>query len=239
MTEQVYRVDGSIWTRRITLFWLIAICLAALFDVFLNYLEWLPGTIIRRSFDIGYEESFGTWISTSLSLFVAIVAGCVAVARNGSHGKPQAFGWGIISAFFLFMSFDDAAKFHERVGTTLRLKYESISNTLLDSWFPSYGWQLFVAPLFAVMGIFVLVFLWRSVRSGLRFRVFLGLGLFALAVVADFLEGTILISSDAGEHFLRLAEEVMEMLANLLFLNIFLQTLNDSVSVHLERTALS
>ncbi len=213
--------DGA-WVRRLVIFWIVCIALTAAADFFLYFLEWLPGEIVRRSFDIGIEESLGTWISTNLTLFTGLVAAAILAGEWRNGLLKDRIGWCIVSLFFIFISFDDAAKFHERAGTTLRLKYEKLADTALESWFPSWGWQLFVAPFFALAGCFILYFLWTAILPRLRKWVLVGFGLFAIAVLADFVEGMELASGRNAEHLIRLAEETIEMLGATAFLYVFL-----------------
>ena len=153
-TEAV-RIDGDAWVKRITVFWLICIIMVGVLDFFLHFLEWLPGEMLRRSFDIGTEKSLGTWISSTQSLLVGLTAAAVFARVYERVSLKTSLGWAITALFFIYISFDDAAKFHERVGSTFQHKYEVWTDSTLVSWFPSWGWQLFVAPFFVAMGIYI------------------------------------------------------------------------------------
>ena len=231
--EQQRLVDGALWARRLALFALGCITLVGLLDFFFYYLGWLPSEIISRSFDISRESSLGTWVSTAIALFTGLAA--ASVFFTAYRREPLFFvaGWAIVSLFFLYVSFDDAAKFHERVGTAFEVKYEKLTDTELISWFPSWGWQLFVAPFFVAMGGYLCWFFYRVLPAPLRVWIFIGLVLFGIAVTADFVEGMLMEAEDSTLHLLRLAEELIEMIGTTSFLYAFLLVLNSRISMQI------
>lgn len=236
--QEPLRVNGEAWTKRVTVFCVCLVITVGLLDVFFYYLEWLPSEIIRRSFNIGTEESLGTWVSTSLALFAGLVAAALAARFYQSAVRKSSFGWTIVALFFIYISFDDAAKFHERLGTAFRVKFEILTDSEIISWFPSWGWQLFVAPFFVAMGIYLCWFFWGAVSARLRVWVIFAFALLAAAVGLDFVEGTMNREGiDTYIHLMRLTEELLEMFGTTAFLYVFLSTLSANVTLYISDTS--
>lgn len=236
MPEGSTPVNGTFWVRRITLFCLAVVVSVGLLDFFFYHLQWFPSEIISRSFDVGREESYGTWISTTLALFAGLAAAGIAMRFWHQSTRWECIGWTIVALFFIFVSFDDAAKFHERMGTALRVKVERATDVELASWFPSWGWQLYVAPLFAAIGLYMCWFFWRAVAPRLRIWVFLGFTLLAVAVGIDFVEGMLDRQDEQVNHLMRLTEEMLEMFGTTAFLYVFLTTLSAHVTLYIAHT---
>lgn len=235
MAESAAIINGELWARRLALFCLACIALVGLFDFFFFFLEWFPSEIIARSFDISRESSLGTWVSTSLALITGFVAAAIFASAYRHDTLLRAGGWAIVALFFLYVSFDDAAKFHERVGTAFEVKYEKITDQVLVDWFPSWGWQLFVAPFFVAMGLYLCWFFYLVLPVRLKIWMFVGLLLFGTAVAADFIEGTLIDVDYTTLHLMRLAEETLEMVGTTAFLYTFLSVLNDKIEVQISR----
>ena len=147
------------------------------------------------------------------------------------------------------MAFDDGTKFHERIGTVFgELVSDADGNPdrgwlgSISDWFPTYLWQLVVAPLFVVSGFFLVIFLMRQLPTvRLKGWVILATGLLAAAAAIDFVEGMDLDFEDSIAdffntstrrmvHFSKSLEEFIEMLGTTIFLLVFLQTLSGMAS---------
>ena len=98
--------------------------------------------------------------------------------------------------------------------------------------------HLALGPVFAAIGLFLLLFAWREFRSPLLKRLFLaGLACLAFAQFMDFLEGIddvvdyfgklLSVSDHTVEHFSKSAEEFLEMLGQTLLLAAFLRHLGE------------
>lgn len=229
-------INGGYWVRSTTRLCVGLIVLVGAADFFLFFLGLSPSVIVARSFDISREESFGTWLSTSLALFAGLAAAAIYAHARLHHSFSSSLGWCLIALFFIFISLDDAAKLHERLGTAMRIKYEGITENNLDSWFPSWGWQLFVAPFFMAMGAYMLWFLRQALDARLLRWMIFAFALLACAVALDFLEGTKFgpLEHDAAVHLVQLTEEMLEMFGITTFLYIFLHTLNSRVKLFLQ-----
>ena len=87
------------------------------------------------------------------------------------------------------MSIDDGAKIHERVGSAIG-RIEDSSGVEIMQYFPSYAWQAFVLPFFAVMGVYMLGFLWFQMRDRVsRILLICSICMFVTALAIDFFEG--------------------------------------------------
>lgn len=157
-------------------------------DVWLYCAEAAPAGF-RDLFDNTSERGLGSWLAVTQTGFIALTLWGVAHlhARLGASRGRRA-GWIVLALFFAYLAFDDGTRFHERVGTAFAKT--RAAETGLGGAFPSYYWQLLFGPFFAGMGLFMLVFLWRElcIRK-LRLMVVAALGLLALAVAMDFVEG--------------------------------------------------
>lgn len=185
-------------------------------DVLLNYLDVFDHISIRRIFNIAREESFPTWFASTQALGVSLTAA-------GLWRMTRRRGWAWVSAFFLYVSIDDAAEVHERVSTALSDTFPTLP---LLSDYPSFSWHLLIAPVLATGLLAVAVFLWRVDPSGrTKTLVIAGLAAFAVSQGIDVLEGTEgLFEGWASElgvadytvgHGFRTVEEMLEMLGTL------------------------
>lgn len=165
---------------------LIEIAFAGL-DYFINYSRAIDVDHIRRMFNNTREDSLASWFSITQTLLVALtVWGIWCITRHRGGTWPKKLGWLVVALFFTYMAFDDGAKIHERLGSTLKDAQQG--GTLQG--FPSYFWQIIFVPFFAVMGVYLMVFLWRQPDTRrLSWVVALALGCMAFAVGLDFVEG--------------------------------------------------
>jgi hypothetical protein len=244
----------------------VAVCLAAeLLFVFLDYHVNYGGLTeigtLRRLTNIAREDSLGSWFGTTQTTLVALTLWCVfLVVRQQTDLRWRRTGWLVLACFFSVMAIDDGAMLHERAGTFVKALHDSdapggaltaVGDRLLDA-FPSYAWQIVVLPFFALLGLFMLGFLWRELGTDkTRWFVVAALACFSIAVGLDFVEGLddehpwnlytrIGQAVDFGDfteyrfrrspydtlrHFSKSIEEFLEMLGNTLCWYVFLRTL--------------
>ena len=167
-------------------------------------------------------------------------------------------GWAVVAGFFLLIGIDDAIKLHERIGSIYSALVTDdsgeptagILGTLNDK-FPSYTWQLVVAPVYAALGVFTFVFLFRQLQyTQWRALLVLAVGLFFMAQAMDFIEGLgneipedlgdffFNTSSDRVVHFSKSIEEFFEMAGTTVFLYVFLRKLHSlTLSITFQVTA--
>jgi hypothetical protein len=226
-------LNGEFYARTIALLCVGMVIAVAAADYFLFFRGWFPSQIVARSFDISREESVGTWLSSNIALFTGLFAAAVFMHSRKHDSRAIALGWVLMALFFLYISVDDAAKLHERLGTAVRVKYEKIADVSLDSWFPSWGWQIFIAPIFIAYGSYLLWFLWQAVAAANRGWVLLAFCCFGMAVSLDFVEGMDLVwlQNEDAVHLLQLTEETLEMLGTTAFLFVVMLSLNERVGI--------
>lgn len=201
-----------------------------LLDLYVNWYRWADSSAIRRMFNITREDGLASLFAVVQTLFVALVLWFIyllTVRRPGS--KKQAGGWLILALFFSYMVIDDGAMVHERIGTAFKQANEGIELS-------SYAWQLVLAPLFVIMGLYMAWFLWRLGNQSIRRSWLLAaLCCLGLAVLLDYVEGVengylMLVESLSWPektiaHFSKSLEEFLEMLGMSFFLILFLDHL--------------
>lgn len=225
-------------------------------DISLNYYRVLDIGPIRRFFNITREDGIANFYSAFL-----LVANGVTLfllywfTKVANESKKVIYGWLIMALFFTFMGIDDATKFHERVGSTAKIllsgeKQEAaplVTESAEESpaedasvfeKFQSYPWQIIFGPFFGVMGLFVLVFLWRQLpNTNSRILFVSALAFYVIAVGLDYVEGLgtgpyvgmaeLLGQKSAGKvvHLGKAIEETFENLGHTFFLVCYLSHL--------------
>lgn len=213
-------------------------------DVSINFYRYSDTGAIRRLFNMTREDGLGSWfmvLQTTVAAMVLLLISLIERERNRPSKKH--WYWAILAVFFLYLSADDAAKIHERLGTLFD-SYRSEDG--IGSLFPSYGWQLAVLPFFSIAGLAMVWFLWSEIKATrARILLILAPAIMALAVSLDFIEGlehehpwnmyTWLseywqISPGTIRHFGKSTEEFLEMLSISLLLMLFVQKLLQAIS---------
>ncbi len=240
-------ISFSINSRRLLIIVFVA-CVSAeilffILDLVINHQRGSEIRVIRRIFNTAREGSLPSWFGVIQTFVIGVIAliNFALVSKIDSSTRRQ-IGWLLLAVAFIYMSADDDAKIHERLGTASR-SFDFMSGAL--SAYPSYAWQVIVGPLFAALGLFILYFLWNELTKPIeRYAVVAALGILAFAVFLDYLEGLedgyiwLLDNTDWSkrvvEHFSKSIEEVMEMFGMTIFLILFLghsMRLGSSVSV--------
>lgn len=193
-----------------------------LLDLVFNYFDIAGDRSIRRIFNVAREQSFPTWFSSTQAFLVAgTAAGITALGWKGGKFWVRA-GWVFVTLFFLYVGIDDASEIHERVGSAMGRAFEDSGGTSME-WFPSYSWQLFVAPVLAVCLFVSCLFVAIQTRSmWVRGAVVSCLVCFAVSQGLDFIEGMdhwadiwaaeLQVDEYAVAHGQRAIEEYLEML---------------------------
>ena len=206
--------------------------LLVVLDAAISYGELVPNRAIGRLFNITREDSIPNWFASMQFLLIALVLWVIFLrVRELDGAQWKARGWAFLSGVFLFLSIDDGSKLHERVGTWFK------ASDLVDDYL-SYSWHIVLGPVFAAIGLFLLLFAWRAFRSRVLKMLFLaGLACLGLAQGMDFLEGIddvveyleefLSVSEHTVRHFSKSAEEFLEMLGQTLLLVTFLRHLGD------------
>jgi hypothetical protein len=216
-------------------------------DLIFNHYQLIQIGALQRLFNITREDGLANFFSSFQLICVGAVLYLVYLTtktRTRRWRNLETRGWLILSAFFTFMGFDDATKFHERIGTTADVLFDGESREIASAagaglldFFPSYTWQLVFGPFFAAMGAFILWFLWRKLQDDRARLLFVGgLALYVIAVGLDFVEGlgtspyqgvahALSLTPAEARHLSKAYEETFENFGTTLFLICFLQHL--------------
>jgi len=216
--------------------------LLVLLDLVFNVYDVTGDISIRRIFNPAREESLPTWFIAMQALVVGGVAFLIAATRR--RKERSMVGWILVGTFFAYLSADDAATIHERLGS-------AIGRALDAQDLPTYAWQIFIAPVLAAALLASAAYAWQHIQPRLRPLLIAGLACFAISQGLDFVEGMerMVDTLDAlGDkysssaylisHAPRLLEEWLEMMGTTAFLAAFLDALVDKVDgVRLELRA--
>ena len=211
---ETIRIDGAAVARKI-LIGVVAmqfILLAA--NYAFNFFDLFGDISIRRIFNIAREGSLPSWLASAQAGAIALTAWFL-----NRVDREHVWGWRGVSLFFLYIGLDDAAEIHERVGSALgRLADEG--GWIAD--YPSFAWQIFLAPFLAAGLLATAIFLWMRVPAGRKLVAF-ALVAFAMAQGLDYLEGVeglldgwaedASVAAYTVNHGSRAIEEMLEMLA--------------------------
>ncbi len=218
-------------------------------DAVVNYAELTQLGPLQRLFNITREDGLATWFMVSQTLVAGLVLWVIfLVSRSRGERRGVQLAWGFLAGFFTYMSADDGAKIHERMGSVFSELSESVDPgdasglaARLQELFPSYEWQLVMLPLLAAAGLFMVVFLLREIRDRQgRLLLLLAPVFMAVAVGLDFIEGlddehawniqvwireAFGLSAYTVRHFAKSLEEFLEMVAISLLLVLFVRHL--------------
>lgn len=119
--------------------------LSLFFDVF-NLVSQADGEGEKMLlFSLNGEQNIPSWYSSSMRLICAILLAAIAVAARESGYR---FHWMSLSVIFLYLSIDELASIHEKVGSALAERFDT-------SGFLTYAW---VIPYAFLVFVFVLVY---------------------------------------------------------------------------------
>lgn len=236
MSERCWEVNPDGAAR-----WGLLICLAAeavilVLDVGQHVAELWYFEHVKDLSNVILENSVGTWFSVVLNAAVGVSAlGVALCVRKAGKGRGAFLGWIAVALFFLYISLDDHLVLHERLSGGIGRAIQKF-HPAEQFQFLTYEWIYLFLPLFALFGLFMLVFLFLELRSA-RFRILilLAFGFWAAAVCLDAWEGAGLpyreLESATGlarleaRHTVMLVEEMMELLGSTLFFYLFLRRL--------------
>jgi cellulose synthase/poly-beta-1,6-N-acetylglucosamine synthase-like glycosyltransferase len=142
-------------------FLLVLLSIGGQFSKFMLGHAFLKGLV--PLFYVDVEQNIPTYFSVFLILFAALLLAVIAIL-NGKERIPHVSKWVILSFGFLFMAFDEAFQFHERLNILVgRLLGDG---TLGVFYFP---WIIPGIALVFVLGLFFLRFL-LDLPTTTRFR---------------------------------------------------------------------
>jgi hypothetical protein len=157
-------------------------------DWFISYAGWINIGMLRGLLDMTTEGGLLTWYRSTLIFVTGAFLLVIYLSQRRSGATARNRWWLVFAFFFIYMSADDASQIHERFGADFKAGIEKLGGTL--DFFPTYTWQLVLAPVFAVFGFLMLWFLWSQLRErNGRLKLFAGLACYGTAVGLDFIEG--------------------------------------------------
>lgn len=244
----LWTIDSTSTVKRVFRACLTAELILVFLDLTLNYAELVSSRSLQKIFNLAHEQSLGTWFSVLQMAVAGMVLLALAMSALRLGQRSAACAWGIFSGFFLYLSADDAAKIHERVGSFVDKAVSSNEQPVavlgfLQGIFPSYAWQWVFAPFFIAMGCALLYFVWvRLPTTRLRFTLLGAFACWGVAVILDFIEGIdglfqqwaayLEVKTYTVSHPILVLEEFLEMLGATLFLCVFVDCLVRQLATH-------
>lgn len=224
------------------LFW-IFFCVNAillLLDLTMAYGKLIDVLAVRQLFNMTREESLANYIGSFQTLCVGCVLAFIWIhARISKLPKHLTRFWGLLSLFFIYLAFDDAAGLHERYSSILISIFKGSASDpglakKVFSIFPSYSWQLLLGPALAWMLYLMIKYFRQEVpdknQRGVLRRAIL---YYILAVFLDFAQGingffevfarNLSVRTYTVSHFFTAGEEFLELLGTTFFLAGFTQ----------------
>ena len=132
--DALIHLNGQRLPGRVFLFCLVVELLLVVLDAFINYGRFIDIGPIRRLFNITREDGLATWFMVIQTFLAGLVLWLIAlVQRNRSVSRGNQLSWGFLSGFFIYMSADDAAEIHERLGSTFKALLKTNQRETSDS----------------------------------------------------------------------------------------------------------
>lgn len=221
-------VSASSFPRTLSWYLWLVCCGLVVCDSVLTFHDVTGYYVFHRVFDMTREESIPNWYASILLFCIGLTSLLIYVVQRGEGvRRSDASPWLFFSGFFTFLSMDDGAKIHERLGSFFRELTEEgegifwVFQDVLDS-ASTYSWQVFVLPVFLFVGFFMLLWGYQHVRNPETQRwVIFGSVCIALAIGVDYFEGLVdnevvsldgrAFSEDTIAHYQRVIEEFLEM----------------------------
>ena len=218
--------EYSLPKRMFWYLWLVCCGLVAC-DSVLTFHDVTGYYVFNRVFDMTREESIPNWYASILLFCIALTCAVTYTIQRRRVDRRDALPWVFFAGFFTFLSMDDGAKIHERLGSFFRELAEegdgvfTVFQPVLEA-ASTYSWQIFVLPVFLFFAFFILLWGFNniSVRETHRW-ILLGGFFIAFALGLDYFEGLVdngvidlegrPLSVNTIEHYQRVLEEFSEM----------------------------
>ncbi|MFK5971596.1 MAG: hypothetical protein QM487_15965 [Candidatus Marithrix sp.] len=193
--EDIRIVNMQRWIKIIFISCILAQVLLIFCDYIFNYENIFEDKSIRRIWNIARENSIPTWFASMQAHALGITVFMIAIVQSRYISWLKLSIWILIGMFFLWIGIDDMAEIHEKLGGALErmvtkndTEWEGPIGLLLKN--PSFAWYTFIAPIFALFGILIAVFLWKAFwELSLTHYLILGFGCWIIAQGIDFTEG--------------------------------------------------
>lgn len=219
--------NASAFPRTLSWYLWLVCCGLVVCDSVLTFHDVTGYYVFNRIFDMTREETIPNWYASILLFCIALTCVLTYAIQRLRVERHEAVPWLFFGGFFAFLSMDDGAKIHERLGTFFRELAED-GDGIFTTFQPlleaasTYSWQVFVLPGFLFCGFFML--LWGFANIPVRQTqgwVLLGGVAIAVALGLDYFEGLVdndvidlsdrAFSEYTIEHYQRVVEEFLEM----------------------------
>jgi len=248
-------VHASSFPRTLSWYLWLVCCGLVVCDSVLTFHDVTGYYVFHRVFDMTREESIPNWYASILLFCIALTCLVTYAIQRRRVAMTDAIPWLFFAGFFTFLSMDDGAKIHERLGSFFRELAEegdgvfTVFQPLLEA-ASTYSWQIFVLPVFLFCAFFILLWGFNniSVRETHRW-ILLGGFFIAIGLGLDYFEGLVdnevidldgkVLSVDAIEHYQRVVEEFSEMTGFLCILRglwVHLLSLESQISLSVHKS---
>ncbi len=184
--------------------------------------------VLRRNFNPSAEQTVGAWFSAAMLLVAGLLLGVIAAAGRAT-GDRFATHWRTLAAVALFLSYDEAAAFHEQLGDWFA-RVLPTGGIFLWAWVVPYS-------IFAGAVLLASIPWLRALPPDTRRGVLLAGGLYVGgSLVLEMIQAGLTDARGRGGGsitVLAVIEETAEMLGVAVFLHTLLRHLARHVPVHL------
>lgn len=162
---------------------------------------------------VGEESNLPTWFSSIQLFVIALVLATIAL-RDIERHRPETWTLAAVPLLFGFLSLDEVAMLHERIGNLIQ------AETGLGSGWRTGPWMFFFLPLVGLLAVVAAWQFWPYLRGRREAIGLFGVGLAVLVFAAVGLEFTanFVAEGSLAHKGLGFAEEYGEMVAATLML---------------------
>ena len=198
-------------------------CLHVVSLVFSAQDEFVGRDFFVALFELTNEGKIATWYSACNFLLCSILLAVTAVAQR-KRRAPFFLHWAVLSAIFLFFSFDEATSIHEMMSHPVR-------TALGTSGFFYHAWVIVGIASVAILGLAY----WRFMANlpARTRRLFFTAAAFYLSavIVLEMIGGNCVSRGQDVRYILALAsaEELLEMIGLLIFIYALLDYMEERV----------
>ena len=114
-------IDPTRFVRSVFIACVVAEVAFLFLDYHVNYARLIDIGQIRRLANIAREDSLASWFGTAQTSFAALTLWLIyLVVRRQDTPRWRSAGWLTLAMFFTYMTIDDSAQIHERIGGVYR-----------------------------------------------------------------------------------------------------------------------
>lgn len=181
------------------LVYMVVITLGLMFlDYWINYLEASDNPSVRILLSPRGEIGLYSYVGIALMFLVVVTAWEIRFKEKRAGVDPRMLiGFTLVAVFLTWLALDEALSLHEHFGRWLEQRVERSASAgeegtaarLLRGW-PSHLENAVLGPVYAVLMLLTLTFLWRSSgRSSWRWLLIVAGACFCLAGMLDLIQG--------------------------------------------------